>query len=234
MVESVPAIRRLRAASYDAVPEGRGVDVGCGRGSVVAELRARGRDAVGVDAGRDLVAGARARYPGCAFEVGNAVDLPFPDGSLAWYRAERLYLHLPDPRRALAEALRVLEVGGRLVSVEPDMSSVVVSSGDPAVSRAILDAYPDSMLDGRVGSRMPDLVREAGFGNVTCAAVPVLIDDLALATPTMIDPPVTAALAAGSVDTATVRRWYAELERQQARGTFLIACLFFLTRAERP
>jgi len=52
---------------------------------------------------------ARERVPGATFVLGDALDLPFPDGSFERVFASFFYCHLEEPerRRFLAEARRV-------------------------------------------------------------------------------------------------------------------------------
>src|SRR5690349_9814190 len=103
-IEGLPAVMGLRKRSYellDAHPGDTVVDVGCGTGRVVAELTERGVRAIGVDISEQKIAVARRRFPNCDFRIATAEALPFEDGTVAGYRAERVYQHLTDPARAL-------------------------------------------------------------------------------------------------------------------------------------
>ncbi|BDP40890.1 BioC family methyltransferase [Deinococcus aetherius] len=83
------------------------LDVGAGDGRFLQTLRTRGHVArlVGLDP-----------LPGSP-EVarGEASDLPFADGSFDLVTLVRVLGHLPDPLTALAEARRVVRLGGRVV-----------------------------------------------------------------------------------------------------------------------
>ncbi|MFG1708682.1 methyltransferase domain-containing protein [Nonomuraea sp. M3C6] len=46
------------------------------------------------------------------FRVGDAYDLPLEDGTVAGYRADKVFHDLPDTEKARAEARRVLVPGG--------------------------------------------------------------------------------------------------------------------------
>ena len=50
-----------------------------------------------------------------AFEKASATDLPFPDGTFTHVWSQALIYHVPDKRKALSEAHRVLEKGGIMV-----------------------------------------------------------------------------------------------------------------------
>src|SRR3954471_712416 len=113
--DAMPGAADLRARSYELlqpIPDALVADVGCGAGRAVAELTERGAKAVGVDGSERMVAVARRRWPGADVRLADAYALPFGDGELAGYRADKVYHELDDPDRAAAEARRVLAPGG--------------------------------------------------------------------------------------------------------------------------
>lgn len=83
--------------------EGRGVDPGAGRRTLAA-------DTVRVDLFPEYE----------PHHVGSALALPFPDGAFDYVFTCHLLEHLPDPRAALSEWLRVVRPGGHVASVIPD------------------------------------------------------------------------------------------------------------------
>jgi SAM-dependent methyltransferase len=86
------------------------LDIGCGEGALSAALpRPAPVRIVGLDASPALL---RA-HPG-ARVCGDALRLPFPDGTFDAAVALNLLYHLHDPRLALREARRVLAPGGTL------------------------------------------------------------------------------------------------------------------------
>jgi len=92
----------------------RTLDVGCGTGYLTRHLRGF---RVGCDQSAAMLARARAQAPGVPLVRGDALALPFADGTFERVFAGQLYGHLlPDERRAfLAEAHAV---GGELVVVD--------------------------------------------------------------------------------------------------------------------
>ncbi|MBC3763930.1 methyltransferase domain-containing protein [Quadrisphaera oryzae] len=125
------------------------LDLGCGPGTITADLAERvapGR-AVGLDAAAGVLdeAGALAERRGLALEwvVGDALALPFPDASFDVVHAHQVLQHLPDPVRALREAVRVLRPGGLLAVRDVDYAATTWYPPD-----AGLDAWLD--LYGRV------------------------------------------------------------------------------------
>ena len=88
--------------------------LGCGEGRLMRQLHQRGTEAVGLDSSPSMLAagfGPRLR--------GEAVHLPFGNGSIGSVAALYMLYHLPDPVRAIAESLRVLRQGGIFVASTP-------------------------------------------------------------------------------------------------------------------
>jgi SAM-dependent methyltransferase len=227
-------IQQRRARSYDLLgvaPGGRIVDVGSGLGTVVGELRARGADAVGVDASAEMVAEAQRRVDGAEFVVADATELPFPDASLDGYRAERVYQHVSDPGRALREARRVLRPGGRIVLVDQDWDALMFDSDDKEVERAIVLAYSDAIVDGRMGRRSRAALVDAGFADVQ-VEVETFVLDYDYAAPvleTFVEP----AVASGAVTRDDADAWIAEQRQRGRDGRFFGAMSHVIAHATR-
>lgn len=231
-----PASVRLRRRSYELLQVEHGsrvVDVGCGGGTAVAELTALGSDAVGIDAAEEAVAFAREHHPGHRFEVGDALRLPFPDGSLDGYRAEKLYHVLDDPAKACAEARRVLAPGGRIALVGQDWDAYVIDSDDPVLTRTIVAAAADDMVHGRVARRYRNLLLDAGFDDVVCEVHTPVLDDpeLALFTVTRL---ATGAVRAGVVSQAQGDAWLGEQRTRADRDRLFVAMPLFLAAGRLP
>jgi 2-polyprenyl-3-methyl-5-hydroxy-6-metoxy-1,4-benzoquinol methylase len=121
-----PLYRRVVAGYFCSlsklVPEPmprRVLEVGCGEGHIAGWLSrtAAPQSLVAVDLTTGLLAGAHARYPSVEFSCASASQLPFGDRSFDLVLFLEVLEHLPDPRRALAEARRVCS--GQLVASVP-------------------------------------------------------------------------------------------------------------------
>jgi demethylmenaquinone methyltransferase/2-methoxy-6-polyprenyl-1,4-benzoquinol methylase len=88
------------------LPPARTLDVACGTGFMTRHLRG---DVTGLDQSEGMVAVAREQAPNAAFVVGDALDLPFEDGTFDRLYTGYFYCHLEedDRRRFLGEARRV-------------------------------------------------------------------------------------------------------------------------------
>lgn len=92
-----------------SLPAARTLDVACGSGFLTRHLRAG--LVVGLDQSRAMVALAQTRLPAGLAIVGDALDLPFPDGAFDRVLTGHFYGHLPPTERVafLAEARRVAD-----------------------------------------------------------------------------------------------------------------------------
>jgi demethylmenaquinone methyltransferase/2-methoxy-6-polyprenyl-1,4-benzoquinol methylase len=98
-------VRELEAA-VAALPPLRTLDVACGTGFLTRHLRG---DVVALDQSPRMLAVAREQSPSAELVQGDALDLPFPDGSFDRVFTGHFYGHLEpgDRQRFLDEASRV-------------------------------------------------------------------------------------------------------------------------------
>jgi ubiquinone/menaquinone biosynthesis C-methylase UbiE len=92
----------------------RVLDVGCGTGTLVAELASLGVRAFGVDTSAEMLEAARRKAPRAGVKLAEAERLPFKDASFDRVTFV-LSVHLVDRPGAFAEARRVLTSEGRLL-----------------------------------------------------------------------------------------------------------------------
>jgi demethylmenaquinone methyltransferase/2-methoxy-6-polyprenyl-1,4-benzoquinol methylase len=94
------------AEALGALPPRNTLDVACGTGFLTRHLRG---DVVGLDQSESMLEAARRQAPLAVFVQGDALSLPFPDGSFDRVFTAHFYGHLePFERKMfLAEARRV-------------------------------------------------------------------------------------------------------------------------------
>ena len=96
-------------------------DLGCGSGHLSTLLAPFVQRVIGVDASDAMLERARARstaMPGIELRLGDLESLPIATGELDAAILSLVLHHSAEPRKALAEANRVLRSGGRLLVVD--------------------------------------------------------------------------------------------------------------------
>lgn len=108
--------------SLEGVPHRAGetyLDVGCGNGAAALRIADSSRLVVtGVDVDPDQIRSAReaaGRRTDVRFEVADATRLPFADESFDIVATYKTLHHVPRWEEAVAEMVRVLKPGGRLI-----------------------------------------------------------------------------------------------------------------------
>jgi SAM-dependent methyltransferase len=86
------------------------LEVGCGTGHFTRWMAGKGFDTVGLDASQPMLKEAR-RYDGSQYLLGDASALPLADRSFDLVALITTLEFVPDPARALAEAIRVARQG---------------------------------------------------------------------------------------------------------------------------
>ncbi len=138
----------------------RVLDVGCGTGLLLRELRRRVPDATqltGIDAAGPMVAVARAQQsdPRLTYAQGRAEHLPFAGGSFDLLVSTTSFDHWEDQAAGLAECRRVLAPGGRLVLTDLFSLALLPTLVGPRAGRA------------RTPLRATKLLAATGFRSVT-------------------------------------------------------------------
>ncbi len=199
---------------------------------MLVDLVDLGARAVGVDSSEAMVREAARRVPEAEIHLADVAALPFEDGSLSGYRAERVYQHLADPMRALGEAMRVLEPGGRVVLVDQDWDAFLVDGDDRQTTRSKLRGFADSIPNGWAGRRNGIALAAAGFVDVAVEAETVTEIDYDYAAP-FLPALKAAAVGAGSLAEDVADGWLAEQRRRGEEGRFFAAMTHFLASATR-
>ena len=127
-------VAQVLTVDYDRLDVGPGtkvIDVGCGAGRHTFEAYRRGADVVGFDQSvsdlndvdeilQAMKDEGEAPASATAETVkGDALDLPYADGTFDCVIASEILEHVPEDDRAIAELVRVLKPGGSLAITVP-------------------------------------------------------------------------------------------------------------------
>jgi demethylmenaquinone methyltransferase/2-methoxy-6-polyprenyl-1,4-benzoquinol methylase len=112
------AWRRATRLALDLRPDERCLDLAAGTGVSTEELARSGAFAVGADISLGMLAAGRARRPDVRLVAGDALALPFGDGTFDAVTISFGLRNVVDVAGALRELARVTRPGGRLVVCE--------------------------------------------------------------------------------------------------------------------
>lgn len=163
-------------------PGDRMLDLATGTGDIAFEAvqQVPGVQAVGADFSLGMMRVGKALPPGALIEWAgaDALNLPFPNASFDAVTSGYLMRNVIDIPRALAEQMRVLKPGGRIVILDtsPPPPSLVrpfiqlhLRYGIPLLGRLVsgnADAYtylPESTQAFKTPDELADLMRAAGM-----------------------------------------------------------------------
>jgi len=162
LVESADE-RQLHKALVEltvAAPLGNLLDVGCGQGRILKLLASRAHRAVGVDIDSDARRLARAELllagsPNCTLRQGDMYALPFDDRAFDTIILDGVLAEAERPTAAIAEALRLLKSGGRLLLLcatgQRTADQIKSSFTDWAAQTGLRLAPPRSIPDKKPG-----------------------------------------------------------------------------------
>jgi SAM-dependent methyltransferase len=161
-------------------PGDRVLDVGCGPGDFLPRLA----EAVGshgfvaaLDHAPGFLVEARALISSLAINTpvecieGDALALPFPDGTFDSAHTERVLMHLTDPDQALRELRRVVKPGGRVVCVEPDLVGMRIDHELPRLAQLLVEGFTETIRFPAMGLELNRRMAGAGLIERSVAAL---------------------------------------------------------------
>ena len=150
------------------------LDVGCGPGTITADLarRVAPGTVVGIDASSAVIDAARAEASGIdnvTFEIGDVYALEQDDGRFDVVHAHQVLQHLPDPVGALREMRRVCRPGGIVAARDGDYGAYCWHPAEPALDRWLALYRTIARHNGGepdAGRHLLAWARAAGFADV--------------------------------------------------------------------
>jgi SAM-dependent methyltransferase len=121
---------RRRFLRAEARPRDRALDLGCGDGTLTAELARTTALAIGAEVAQAAITRAARRHPELRFEL-IPIDgpLPFADNEFDLVWSSEVIEHVADTARWLSEVRRVLAPGGRLALTTPSHGRLRLALG---------------------------------------------------------------------------------------------------------
>jgi ubiquinone/menaquinone biosynthesis C-methylase UbiE len=228
-VRRVLGAYKRRTVDFIMVEEGqRALDVGCGTGDDVRDLAGlvgvNGR-VVGIDHSSDMIAEARRRFCDSGLPIefieAEAESLPQPDGAFDRCRADRVFQHLPQPRAALAEMIRVTARNGWVAAFDVDWGTLAIDHDDHQLTRKLINYSCDHLVNGWAGRRLFGLFRRSGLTNVELITETLCLTQWRSADSVLgVTTQTNRAVKAGAVSEKDARRWLDSLEERDAAGCF--------------
>lgn len=236
-VESFQAYKRRATEWLEVRPGDEMLEVACGTGDDARVLAERGCRVIGVDYSQAMVAEARRRAEGkglpVEFHQADAQHLEFADNRFDACRCDRSFMHMPDPKRALVEMVRVAKPGGRIVVFEVDFGTLTFDALDRMVARKIINTWADGFRNGWLGRYVPGFFRQLGLSDIKIEAHvlhqnPMLANEL-------VGPATTArAQETGSITSEEAAAWLRYVEDVLRNGNYFSTLTGFLVYGRKP
>ena len=233
----------LNARSFELLRVGPGsavLEAGCGTGKdaiALSTLVGPAGRVVGVDSSQVMLSQAveRAAQSGSPveFHLGDVQRLAFEDGTFDGARSSRVLCHLDEPRRALAEMMRVLRPGGHLVVIEPDHDTLVIASPQRDCTRKIVNAFGDGFRDGWTGRWLPVWCRELGLRDVQIEPYTIQMEYEFVMDTLALHKKVEQLQQTGSISPAEASAWTTFQKQAAAAGSFFSAITLFMVAGRK-
>ncbi|HUK90961.1 MAG TPA: methyltransferase domain-containing protein [Blastocatellia bacterium] len=204
----------------------RVIDVGCGAGDearVLARIVGASGRVVGIDASDVMLKEARRRTsgPNLAIEYrhGDAHALQLTDASFDRCCSFGLLEVADDPKKVLAEMVRVTRSGGRIATPVFDLDTMMIDSSFRNVTRRLTHNYCDS-CNGWLGRQLPAIMRELGVAELVITPMTLITTDYSILQELWLPPMIEDARRSGAASPAEIDDWLADLEARDRKGCF--------------
>ena len=246
-VRARPGVREGKELAFSLLalkPGSRVLDVGCGTGDDVMSLAKivgeKGR-AIGLDNSEAMITEARKRAAksntrNVEFHEGNVYRIAFPDGTFDGVIADRVFIHLEDPHKALGEMTRVAKNGtGRIVTHDPDWDSFIIDSEFKDVTRKITRMGADALKNGKAGGKLYGIFKEAGLVNVTVSGRAVVFTDYNPSFQHLqLEKTSRTAMEKGLISEGEQTRWITDIQKRGEDGRFFASFMTFTVAGTKP
>lgn len=91
------------------------VDIGCGTGRIIGELKLFGAEVTAVDISEEMLKKVDKKYSDIKTIMGDMENLPFDDETFDVAVCTFVIVHIKDPEKAFQEVYRILKDGGEFI-----------------------------------------------------------------------------------------------------------------------
>ncbi len=117
--------QRAKAISRLVPPPARVLDIGCGSGEFLVQLREHGYDCSGIEL--ESAAARLRELKNIEFNFGSISEMELPEGEFDFISLWHVFEHLPHGKQNLKKMVRALRPGGCLALAVPNVASVQAS-----------------------------------------------------------------------------------------------------------
>lgn len=218
------------------------MDVGAGPGLLALEMAADvgpTGQVIALDPSADMRTLATQRCAGTSIinvVDGDAVELPTGDDSLDAIVATQVYEYVPDIAAAIADAHRALKPGGRLLVLDTDWTSAVITTTNPDRMQTVLNAWRSHFVHPDLPGRLPKLMRDAGLALTYAGGTPVVNTSLEPGqyASDMVSTIAKFAERRGGVAPEICKGWLDEQQSLAIDGAFFFSITRFVFVASKP
>lgn len=117
------AVREKAFFVADVKPGRLAADIGCGTGFITEGLIENGLKVIAVDGSQGMLSEMKLKFAGrdeIDYRLGEAGELPIPNGTVDYAFANMYLHHVEIPPEAIKEIARILKPGGKLVITDLD------------------------------------------------------------------------------------------------------------------
>lgn len=246
LTQAAAIFSSLKKLSYERLSvdkESFLLDVGCGPGTDVSALTHL-VGPTGCIIGIDLEIGMLKQTSATAaftadqgyFIQSDGLQLPFQENVFDGCRSERLFMHLDQPERCLAEMIRVTKPGGKIVVIDTDWCSLSIDTPFPEIERALSEYRLRRVLkNGYSGRSLYRQFTQCGLADVQVETYPLCVTDRNLFYfVTMQGIIEEQALAEHCITTEQLSSWRHEIQRAADTGCFYASANMVMASAVKP
>lgn len=142
---------------------GRALDVGCGPGTITAEIASRNVKTVGVDVDPDALNFARQNHPEVTFELVGKGDLPFSKDFFDLTFCHFVLMWQQEPEKLVSQMVRVTKPGGWfVVAAEPDYEGRISFPND-GFKKPLIETLQQRGADPFAGRKLRKWLSNTGL-----------------------------------------------------------------------